>query len=133
MGAPYLIDTNVIIDYFENRLPAQRIIWLEQQVDEGACAISIINRIELFSFEMPSEDRAKLLDFTDRCSLIRLTDEVADFTILLRKTVKIKLPDAIIAATALVHNLELVTRKTDDFKNIPGLTVVNPFDLSPDQ
>jgi len=41
--------------------------------------------------------------------------------------VKIKLPDAVIAATALVHGLELISRNESDFKKIPGLAVVNPF------
>lgn len=128
MGPPYLIDTNIIIDYFENRLPANSIIWLEQKIDDDTCSISIINRIELFSFKAPLEDQAKLLDFTDRCSLIRLTDEIAEQTALIRQSIKIKLPDAVIAATAIVHDLTLITRNTDDFKNIPGLTVLNPHD-----
>jgi len=37
------------------------------------------------------------------------------------------LADAIIAATALVHDLSLVTRNKEDFKDVPGLRVVNPF------
>jgi predicted nucleic acid-binding protein len=41
-----------------------------------------------------------------------------------------KLPDAIIAATALVYDLTLITRNTSDFKNMEGLKVINPFDLS---
>jgi len=129
MGTPYLIDTNVIIDYFENRLPSSKVAWLEQVIDEESCAISIINRIELFSFKVMSEDQAKLVDFTDRCALIRLTDEIAERTALLRQSVKIKLPDAIVAATALQYQLILVTRNTSDFKNIPSLTVFNPHDL----
>jgi hypothetical protein len=49
--------------------------------------------------------------------------------IALRKLIKIKLPDAIIAATALVHNLTLLSRNTHDFKNVPGLTVLNPHTM----
>jgi toxin FitB len=37
------------------------------------------------------------------------------------------LADAIIAATALVHNLPLVTRNETDFKHVAGLRVINPF------
>ena len=39
----------------------------------------------------------------------------------------IKLPDAIIAATALVYDLTLISRNVSDFKNIEGLKVLNPF------
>lgn len=37
------------------------------------------------------------------------------------------LGDAIIAATAHLNNLELLTRNTNDFSHIPGLHLVNPF------
>ena len=52
----------------------------------------------------------------------RLFDKaVTDKVIELRQTTAIKLPDAIIAATALVHDLTLWTHNTDDFKNVPKL------------
>ena len=49
-------------------------------------------------------------------------------TILLRQQRRVKLPDAIIAATALVHGLPLLTRNTADFQNIVGLAVLNLHD-----
>ena len=58
---------------------------------------------------------------------IFLTKEIEKQTILIRKSNKIKLPDAIIAATAIVYNLTLVTRNIDDFKNISGLKIFNPL------
>jgi len=45
----------------------------------------------------------------------------------IRKQHSIKLPDAIIAATAVIYGLILVTRNTKDFVNIDGLQVVNPW------
>jgi predicted nucleic acid-binding protein len=39
------------------------------------------------------------------------------------------LPDAIIAATAIVYNWALISRNTKDFKNIKGLKVIDPFAL----
>ncbi|TDB61346.1 PIN domain-containing protein [Arundinibacter roseus] len=48
-------------------------------------------------------------------------------TIEIRRKHKIKLPDAIIAATALVHHLTLVTNNVSDFARIENLLVVNPF------
>ena len=47
----------------------------------------------------------------------------------LRKTHKLKLGDAIIAATALVHSLDIFSRNLADFKNIPGLNVIAPHTL----
>jgi predicted nucleic acid-binding protein len=48
-------------------------------------------------------------------------------TIELRKKYRIKLPDAIIAATAIVHELTLITRNTPDFKSINGLKLLSPW------
>lgn len=130
MGTSYLIDTNVVIDYFDNRLPSMAVTWVEQHMDNGACSISIINRIEIFSYKASDDEEAKLIDFTDRCDLLYLTDEIAARTASLRQAIKMKLPDAIIAATALQYGLTLITRNTNDFKNVPGLTVVNPHDIT---
>jgi predicted nucleic acid-binding protein len=44
----------------------------------------------------------------------------------LRKTYRIKLPDAIIAATSLVYDLTLITSNTKDFKNIKDLQILDP-------
>jgi predicted nucleic acid-binding protein len=52
---------------------------------------------------------------------------VAERAVALRQQRKMTLGDAIIAATALVHNLPLLTRNVDDFKNITGLRIENPL------
>ena len=51
----------------------------------------------------------------------------------LRKKHRIKLPDAIIAATAIAYSLTLVTRNTDDFRNIPDLNIIDPFSIERDR
>ncbi len=53
---------------------------------------------------------------------------VIERAIALRQERKMGLADAIIAATALVHGLELVTRNVDDFQHVSGLRLVNPFE-----
>ena len=53
---------------------------------------------------------------------------IIEKTIEIRKSYRIKLPDAIIAATAFVHNLTLLTRNISDYKNIEELSVINPHD-----
>ncbi len=54
---------------------------------------------------------------------------IMDKTIKLRSLYKTKLPDAVIAATALQNNLVLVSRNTKDFKNIQGLEIIDPHGL----
>jgi len=70
----------------------------------------------------------ELIDFVRFSTIWGLDDEIVERAIEVRRLYKIKLPDAIIAATALVYNLTLVTRNTVDFKNISGLALVNPWE-----
>ncbi|HAB54415.1 MAG TPA: hypothetical protein DCE80_19915 [Ignavibacteriales bacterium] len=58
-----------------------------------------------------------------------LSEDVVSKAIELRKNYKLKLADAIIAATALAHTLTLVTRNTNDFKKIKKLNLLNPFEI----
>ncbi len=59
-----------------------------------------------------------------------MNDAVAEAAILLRRARRMKLGDALIAATALLYDLPLVTRNVDDFKHIAGLRLINPFGAS---
>lgn len=46
----------------------------------------------------------------------------------MKRRMNIRLADAVIAATAMIHNLKLATRNMDDFNAIKGLEVINPFE-----
>ena len=92
-----------------------------------AC-ISIVSRIEALGYHLLKNGE----DAVIRQSLAGLPElgldaEIAERAITLRQQKKMGLGDAIIAATALVHGLTLVTRNVDDFKHIAGLDVTNPF------
>jgi predicted nucleic acid-binding protein len=122
----HLIDSNAVIEFLGGMLPPAGSQWLETLVDKNLHRSSIINRIELLGFNGNPSEMKVLSDFIGTSEILLLTEDVVLKTIELRKQSKIKLPDAIIAATALVHQLTLVSRNTGDFKNIPGLKVVNP-------
>ena len=62
-------------------------------------------------------------------NILYIDEIIADKTIELRKKYKIKLPDAIIAATAIVYNLILVSRNITDFNKIEGINIINPYTL----
>lgn len=62
-----------------------------------------------------------LEEFIDVTNVLPLSDIVVQKTIELRKNIKIKLPDAIVAATALAYKLTLITRNTTDFQKVAGL------------
>lgn len=59
--------------------------------------------------------------------IIPLDNSIADKAIELKRKTNIKLADAVIAATALMNNLSLATRNKEDFKDLEGLEVYNPF------
>ena len=97
---------------------------------ETEVAISVINQIEMLGFN-PSNP-ADLLPFEElvvTVEILPLSEAVVKEAIFLRKTHKIKLLDAVVAATARVHGLSLITRNESDFKRIPNLAMINPYDM----
>ena len=122
-GINFLIDTNIIIYLTQGKLKIN-----DFARNGGNLYISSISYIETlgYPFQNKSEEK-KVTEFCNLFERIFLTKDIEKQTILIRKTNKIKLPDAIIAATAMVYNLTLVTHNMDDFKNIKGLKISNPF------
>ncbi|MBC3785588.1 hypothetical protein FHK02_2055 [Spirosoma sp. LMG 31448] len=91
---------------------------------------SIVVKIEVLGFDGDPEEMQKLNDFLGLATTFYVDDAIADKTIALRKTYKkLKLGDALIAATALVHGFTVLTRNTKDFRSITGLVCVNPHEL----
>lgn len=125
-----LLDTNVIIDLVDATLPALSGEWLETAMITNRHRISVITRIELFSKLVNPDTTRVLVGFVRFTEVLGLDEPIIQQTIQLRQQHRIKLPDAIIAATALAHGFPLLTRNTADFKNIAGLTVLNPHDPS---
>jgi hypothetical protein len=75
---------------------------------------------------------ADLLPFEElvaTIAILPLDEAVVNEVISLRKAHKIKLPDAVVAATARVHGLSLITRNDSDFKRIPNLMLINLHDM----
>jgi len=129
MGKRYLLDSNTVIDYIARLHPYKAVQWLNQVIDEEI-NVSIINKIEVLSFDPDKDDNYPILvDFFKTSNIFELTDNIVNKTIQIRQKQKIKLPDAIIASTALVNGLTLVSRNAKDFKNIPDLETINPYEL----
>lgn len=106
-------------------LPSSASNRLQGIVDLNTHHLSVINQIELLGFNGPAAEMQTLEAFIASCNVLPLSDAVVQKTIELRKAYKIKLPDAVIAATALVHNFKIITRNISDFDKIQGLEVIN--------
>ncbi len=116
-GVDFLADTNAVIYLLSGNQCMLPYI-------SSRLAISAISFMELLSFPMISEDEEKVIrEFLQTCEMILLSNDVMEQTIQIRKSFKTKLPDAIIAATAIESGLPLLTADTG-FAKIDGLKLV---------
>lgn len=104
-GDDILLDTNAIIYFLEGRSRiAEHVLFAER------IYFSVITEIELLSSPHLSEkDNEAVRGFLSRCLRAGLTSDVVERAIHIRRTEGLKTPDAIIAATAIVHGIPLVT------------------------
>lgn len=128
MGKSYLIDSNVIIDFFSGSFDKTGLLFLEDIFNQTP-VVSIITKLEVLGFNAPFEEYRLLKQFFDDALVLNLNEKIVSQTIELRKNKRIKLPDAIIAATALVHNHTLLTRNTIDFFKVANIEIMNPHNL----
>lgn len=106
-GIKYLLDTNIIIGLLNGNDACLKPI---NPIDLTNAAITQITRIELLSFgHLGFEENQKIENFIARIHTFSLDKDIEKTTIELRKKHAIKLPDAIIAATAITYDLELIT------------------------
>lgn len=127
MGSGYLLDSNTVIDYIACLHPDKGRQWLDQIIDTEI-NVSIITKIEVLSFNPDKDDNyTVLVDFFEAANIIDLTSDIVSKTIQIRQNQKIKLPDAVVAATALCNGFKLISRNKKDFKNIQSLEVINPY------
>lgn len=121
----YLLDTNFIINYFKGIFRGDAAKFTDAVIND-LTFISVITRMELLSWKsLKPHDEKIIKEFIADCTVYSLEENIITRTILLRKSNRIKLPDAIIAATSIEYNLHLLTHNVNDFKNIPGLVVVD--------
>ena len=128
MGLTYLWDTNTAIYYLQRQFSKEAEQLMDNILSETLPAISVITEIELLCWKSASEkDVLVLKDFIKDSIVFELDQNIKTKTIEIRKNYTIKLPDAIIAATAVVNNLTLISRNTKDFSKIQELSLLDPF------
>ena len=102
-GIDFLADTNALIYILNGNSCMTPFL-------QNELAFSVISELELLSFHgITSEEENNIRLFLLNCKEIPLADEIKEKTIEIRKKYKTKLPDAIVAASAIVNNLPLIT------------------------
>ena len=129
MGVKYLWDTNTAIYYLQQQFPPKAEKLIDDLLRQSQPCISVITEIELLCWKSPTRKDADVLNnFINDSLVIELDREIKLKTADIRKLYKVKLPDAIIAATAVINDYTLLTRNTKDFKSIEHLKMLNPWD-----
>ncbi len=123
----YLIDTNILI--YHTKGSQLTVDFINNLVVQHSFNLSILTKIEFLGWDKHTHDGfEKCKRLIESANIYPVDENIANKAIELRRGMKIKLADAVIAATALLNNLKLVTRNVDDFKVIEGIEVINFFD-----
>lgn len=124
MSPNYLLDSNVII---YSTSPAHSFI--PSLIERLAPAASAISYVEVLGFQkITKAEEQQYLNIFAAAVIFPIEQPTLNEAVRLRQIKKMTLGDAIVAATAMIHRLPLITRNKTDFAWIPGLQVFNPFD-----
>ncbi len=125
MSGKILLDSNIIIYLSKGELDRDKIF-----DDKNIYFISVISYMETLGFQFETiREKEFIRDILSLFKIIYIDRKIAEKVVEIRQHKKIRLPDAVIAATALVKKCNLITRNINDFKNIDDkLNIINPFD-----
>ena len=117
-GNKIFVDTNIILYFLKGEKE------VVEMISDKELVISFVTELELLSFPEISADAVKVIKGLLRnCQIININQDIKNLTIRLRKKYKLKLPDAIIGATALFQKLPLITADKQ-FRKIEELDVI---------
>lgn len=125
-GNKAILDSNLLIFLSKQMIDRQK---LYSRYDEFF--VSIISYMEVYAFDFPDKTQKDLLDETfANLEIIEINTQIADQAIIYRKNKlkKIKLPDAIILASAKYVNADLLSDDWDDFQRIDSTVSVKAID-----
>lgn len=123
-----VFDSNILIYHINGQLDSAAEQALSVYFEQPAY-ISTITAMEVLSWPGHLEESVLMTTaFLEVFDEIAIDAEIKVVAIKIRRNYRLKLPDAIIAATALHLGLPLITRNVKDFRDIPELKLINPFD-----
>lgn len=119
-----LLDSNIVIYSTEPGYES-----IKKLVAQEESVVSIISKVEVLGYHNFSpENKKKLENLFQILSILPVSELIIEQAINLRQQRKMSLGDALIAATALTHDLKLVTANVKDFNWIENLELINPLD-----
>jgi predicted nucleic acid-binding protein len=129
MGTQFLIDTSAVIKYINSTFSEKGMVFIDGFINSNRM-ISFVSEIELQSWNPANPDDVIVYQqFIAESNITGINAGIIAETIEIRKKYKLKLPDAIIAATSLQLDLTLVADNDQDFMKVPSLKYVNPRTL----
>jgi len=123
-----VFDSNILIYYLNGSLNHSVRRQVEDMIKLGSF-ISVITRIEVLGWSKnTATSLSSAKDLLNCINEQALSEEIVKLCIQLRQNYSLKLPDAMIAATALHLELPLMTRNVKDFQKVSNLEIINPFE-----
>lgn len=118
-GKEILVDTNIILYLLSGNSDLE--IFLQGKI----LYVSFITELELIGYKNATEDQDRdIKEFLSDCSIIPLSDKIKSEYVNLKRKYKVKLPDAVVASTAIALNIPLITADSD-FKKINELVMIS--------
>ena len=126
MAERYLTDSSAAIKYLNATFPEKGMVFLDKELNKERI-ISFVTEIELLSWNPPDILDISVYElFIKSAQIISIDDNIIRETIAIRKSHNLKIPDAIIAATAIIHNFTLISDNDKDFGKVKRLKHINP-------
>lgn len=120
-----ILDSNIVIYAFQ---PQYRASSLDNFLLHGEFSVSDVTRLEVMGYWRNSDAEFKQFElFFNATHILSISSDIIDYAIQLRRKRSMGLADAMIAATALIHQLPLVTHNTRDFQWITELELIDPL------
>ena len=117
-GSRIFVDTNILLYFLKGDME------VVDMISDKDIFISFITELEILSFPgLTDKDEKTIKGLLDNCTIIDINPEIKNLTIELRKKSKLKLPDLIIAASAYINKLTLLTADKQ-FKSLEELDII---------
>jgi toxin FitB len=119
-----LVDSNILIYAAQSEYP-----YLKELLEQEDIAVSELTKLEVLGYRHLTKEAEEYFNAVlSLVTVLPISTEVIDRATLLRQKSNMKSADAVIAASALLHCTELITRNTADFDHINDLIINNPID-----